>query len=107
MAPGISAQVLEEVRELRTDIHKIDTKLEVHCAQELKRGVDIDRVCKEVFNGHGLRERVNALETNVRLDDKVEAKKEKFQLDVKSSLIVGSLMLVISTAAQWLVAKVF
>ena len=107
MAQGISAQVLQEVLELRTDIHKMDTKLEVHLSGDIKRSIDLDKVCKEVFNGQGLRERVSALESNVQFDDKVEAKKEKFSLDIKSSLIVGALMLIISTVAQLLVTKVF
>lgn len=107
MAGSISSQVLEEVRELRTDIHKIDTKLEVHIAQDTKRCSDIDKLSKEVFNGGGLRERIGKLENSVSSDDKKEETKEKFSLNIKTALITGITMLVISTVAQVLVAKLF
>jgi len=107
MAGSISSQVLEEVRELRSDIHKIDTKLEVHIAQDTKRCTDIDKLNKEVFNGNGLRERLGKLENNVQVDDKKEETKEKFSLNIKTALITGTAMLIISTLAQALVSKLF
>jgi hypothetical protein len=107
MAGSISSQVLEEVRELRTDIHKIDTKLEVHIAQDTKIRTDTDKLCKEVFNGNGLRERLGKLESSVQVGDKKEETKEKFSLNIKTALITGTAMLVISTIAQALVAKLF
>ena len=107
MAASGYPQVMAELKEMRTDIHKLDTKIEVHISQDIQRCKDIDRLNKEVFNGSGLKDRISTLEHNVETDDKMEEKRDKFQLDIKSSLIVGSLMLLASTAAQWLVAKVF
>ena len=108
MAGGVSnTQVLTEIKELRTDIHNIDKKQEVLIEQGNKRGESIIKLMGEVYNGGGIRERLHTVEECIKFELTKEEKKDKFSLDVKSSIIAGSFMLLISTLAQLLVTKVF
>ena len=99
--------VLIEIKEVRADIHKLDIKVESHLAQDTQKSEELSKVTKEVFNSGGIRERVSALEFDVVSDNKQADKKERFSLDIKSSLFAGSFVLAINLLTQWLLGKIF
>lgn len=109
MAASISSQVLDEVRELRKDVHGIDIKLAEHLAQDIEHVRAVDKLKKAVFgNGcHGLDDRVDDIETQLREKKQDAVVDKKFKLDIKSGAIVGGITLAMSVLAQILMAKVF
>ena len=108
MAGGVSnTQVLTEIKELRTDIHNIDKKQEVLIDQGNKRGESIVKLMTEIYNGGGLRERIHTVEECLKFELTKEDEQKKFSLDVKSSMIAGTFMLVVSTIAQLIITKIF
>ncbi len=109
MAASISAQVLDEVRELRKDIHGIDIKLAEHLAQDIEHVKTMDKLKKTVFgNGcRGLDDRVNDIETAVREKKQATVVDKKFKLDIKSGAIVGGITLAMSVLAQIIMAQLF
>lgn len=109
MTTSISAQVLTEIKELRTDIHGIDTKLEVHLAQDDVRIKNIDKLSKVVFgNGNkGLEDRVLTLEERQCAADSIKTTQTKFKLDIKSGAIIGGISLLMSILEKIFFAKLF
>ena len=102
MAAGISAQVLEEVRELRTDIHKIDTKLEVHIAQDIDSCKKLEELRIDMYgdkNHKGLKN-----EAAVWFEERADKKESKKHLimDAKSLIIA----FIINTGLAVLLAKI-
>jgi len=102
MAAGISAQVLEEVRELRLDIHKIDTKLEVHIAQDAENCKKLNDVYKEMY-GNGDRRGLKN-EASIWFEEHADKKAAKKHLimDAKSLIIA----FLINTGLAVLLAKI-
>lgn len=108
MAQGLTAQVLDEVRELRKDVHGIDIKLAEHLAQDVSHVEALSKVSTAVFgNGSkGLDDRVRVLEECQSRSKASETADRKFRLDIKSGAIVGAITLAMSLIAQWLVVQI-
>ncbi len=59
---SIGAQVLQEVKELREDVHEIDKKLAVHIVADTDKNKRMDQLCKDYYgngNNEGTKEKAN------------------------------------------------
>lgn len=94
MGTGIGAQVLKEVQEMREDIHRIDTRLEVHIATDKQNGLKLDRVYKDYYgNGdcEGTKSQVHSARKN-------SENKRSFNTEFTIKLSTGIILLLLTIA---------
>lgn len=103
---SIYAQVLSEVKEMRSDVHAIDKKLEVHLAQDDEWRKQTDAVYK-IVRGNGVKgliERVGDLEDEKKSRDEIKVTEQKAKIDLKTGAILAGVSAAIGVLAELLLS---
>jgi len=98
---GIGAQVLKEVKEMREDIHRIDTRLEVHIARDEEKYIQIDKLNKDYY-GNGNSE---GTKSQIRSTRKEKEGKLAFNSEFRVKISTGIILLLLTVAINLIVTR--
>lgn len=104
---SIYAQVLSEVKEMRSDVHAIDKKLEVHLAHDEEWCKQMDSLNK-IVRGNGVKGLVTLVEDLVddkKSRDEVKTTEQKAKIDLKTGAILAGVSAAIGVLAELLLSQ--
>lgn len=99
---GIGAQVLQEVKELREDVHEIDKKLAVHIVSDSEKNIRMDKLCKDYY-GNGNNE---GTKTAVNSHHKEAESKLKLSSEFRVKISTGIILLLLTIILNTVIAKI-
>lgn len=104
---SIYTQVLEEVKEMRSDVHAIDKKLEVHLAQDEEWHKQMGTLNKIVRgNGtKGLITLVDDLVEDKKFRDEIKTTDQKARIDLKTGAILAGVSAAVGVLAELLLSQ--
>ncbi len=97
---SIGAQVLKEVQEMREDIHRIDTKLEVHIARDEANCGKVDKLTKDIYNNNG-----KGMKTKLDTMWDEFSDKSKTGKEVKIRISTGIILLILTVVINAIVGQ--